>query len=476
MYLPLASVLLPLSFIHSVHSGTFTLQVDHNPNFTLSPQKLIQSSLMKYGGYANIDLSINLRREARGLDLNVDLGLLGVGASLGSFGLGVSGGSGELLGGLRPTTTRPSRPTSIGQRSGCRTWNGTTLVATDTNHDNAWTIKIGFGKPVQTVTMLLDSGSADVLVYGQSCSTCDLPHHPPFDKSKSSTFNSTHSKAFNVSFSDGSSFAGNTADDTISVGSLSVPDHLIGIVNSLSGQSNLAPYSGILGLGLPHSSYLNGAGTPTVLASLVLRGNLDQPLLGIRLVDTNKFTNQSGGGEYTFGAIDQRYVSGQIVYAPVVSSNFWGVVLDGIFMGGESVLSPNDFPGVMIDTGSTLILTSNATATLIHSHIPGASYNAALQLWKVPCDSSQLLITTPSLIFQIAGFRFGVPASDLAFRGSVFADGYCTSAVQGSSPRFTVLGDAFIQSHYIVFKFADGDITKPRLGMANRTDVPPIAL
>jgi hypothetical protein len=200
---------------------------------------------------------------------------------------------------------------------------------------------------------------------------------------------------------------------------------------------------------------------------------LAQPVLAVRLVDTNKVTGAKGGGEYTFGAINSRYVAGEIVYTPVTSSSFWGVPFDGIFMRGQSVMSPNDFPGAFIDTGSTLISTSTATAALINGQIPGATLNATLEAWQVPCSSTDLTVTAPNLFFQINGVRFGVPAADLAYQSSAFGDGMCLSAVQGGS-NFTVLGDTFISCHYIVFEYENGDLTSPRLGLANRTDILPI--
>jgi hypothetical protein len=132
-------------------------------------------------------------------------------------------------------------------------------------------------------------------------------------------------------------------------------------------------------------------------------------------------------------------------------------------------MASTDFKRAIIDTGTTLVFTSTATAANLHKHIPGAVYSSSSGYWTIPCHTS-LLTGAPNIYFEFGNRKFGVPASDLPYHPQ--STGKCLSGIQGGSESFTVLGDVFLTSRYLVLDYGDSNESSLSVGLADRTDVP----
>lgn len=317
-----------------------------------------------------------------------------------------------------------------------------------------WFANISFGTPPQSLTMFIDSGSADTTVFDPQCSTCALATHKAFDHAASSTYTSTE-VAFSTSYGDGTSLSGVLGRDIVRItSSLATPaTQLLAIITKQIKGSGNRLYDGILGIGPDMLSFVENNITP--FSNLVKTNKLAQPLVGIALVKKNKLTNAPGGGEFRWGSINPNYVLGNIVYTPVTSAYYWGIDIPGVYMNNQNLYGPGESGRAIIDTGTTLVYVSTPLAASIHSRIDGASFNTQEGAWYVPCDVSNplprlgKLKVDPNLFFGIGpgGQRWGVPVQDLAFRPSGRNDGLCVSGVQGGSNQFMVLGDVFIKNH-----------------------------
>lgn len=367
-----------------------------------------------------------------GINLGVDLGKRG-GEKRQLLGLNLPGLLSSLVSSLKP------KPDAGFQGK-------TTLKAANIGADNEWSVTIGVGSPFpQQLDVVLDTGSTDAFLYESSCTSCDLNNHTAFDTTRSRTFKRGRITFVNQTFADGSTVTGYTGNDTITLGGeLTIPSQLLGLVTRRSGFRAGATYDGIVGLSREAQSLIVEAGAPSIFTNAVRRNLLASPVVGVALRKAGP-ANEGGGGEYNFGEVNTALVRGEITYATVISKNAWGIAVDEIDAGtGRSLTGQGDSGRAIVDTGTTLIYVADNVAEDLHALIPGAAFIASTDSWTVPCSTSTAT-GAPNLFFTMAGRRFGVPASDLAFQGG-WKTGTCLSGVQGGSNDFTVLGDVFIKS------------------------------
>lgn len=216
---------------------------------------------------------------------------------------------------------------------------------------------------------------------------------------------------------------------------------LIGVINNKVKGSGTGLWDGILGLGPDQLSYVEDNITPP--SNLIKAGAMSEPLFSVALVPA-KQGGSGGGGEYRWGGINKAYVKGSITYANVTSSYYWGVDMAEIYYGStKKLMAPADPRRCIIDTGTTLIYTSDASAKALHDSILGAKRNEQDGAYYVPCATSGIR----DVFIEIGGRKWGIAAEDLAFRASGRNDGLCISGIQGGASQYTILGDVFIKNH-----------------------------
>lgn len=314
-----------------------------------------------------------------------------------------------------------------------------------------WFANISFGTPKQTLSMFIDSGSADTTVFDPTCTTCGLATRKAFNHPSSSTFTNANA-AFSTAYGDGTTLSGFLGKDIVglSPGLSTNANQLLGVITSQVKGSGARLYDGILGIGPDQLSFVENNITP--FSKLVKESKIIRPLVGIALVKKGTLGNLQGGGEYRWGGINSAYVStGGVIYTPVTSAFYWGVDVPGIYVDNVQMYNPTEPKRAIIDTGTTLVYVSTPVANNIHSKIPGSSFNSPEGAWYVPCSVSNLPRTgnangDPNVFFEIGGHRWGIPVQDLAFRASGRNDGLCISGIQGGSNSFAILGDVFLKN------------------------------
>merc|ERR1712176_1266498 len=135
------------------------------------------------------------------------------------------------------------------------------------------------------------------------------------------------------------------SSDTVAFGGFQLPGFTFAEVNDYSGLGvayRVGKFDGILGLGWDRISV---GGVPTVMHQLVASGQLDQPVFGFYL-------GNGVAGELEFGGADSKHYSGSFKFVPLSTETYWGVKLDGLTLGSDSVSTAAH---AIVDSGTSLL-------------------------------------------------------------------------------------------------------------------------
>lgn len=118
---------------------------------------------------------------------------------------------------------------------------------------------------------------------------------------------------------------------------------------------------------------------------------MDEPLFGVWLADSN----EGGGGEITFGAIDHDHFRGKVTWVPVTRKAYWQVTMDSVKLGNETISVKME---AAIDTGSSLFVLPTSESEKINAIIGAKkSWNGQ---YTVDCKTLDKL---PPLTLQFGG-------------------------------------------------------------------------
>ncbi|KAG2143603.1 acid protease [Suillus clintonianus] len=320
-----------------------------------------------------------------------------------------------------------------------RTTNGNVSL---TNYDaDLWYGDIEVGTPPQTFTMLFDTGSSDLFLPSIQCDvSCD--GHTQYDPAASSS-----SKDTGQPFRQQAEYV-----DDVFVGGYEADDQTIGAAYAYSPEFSKDdfPPDGLSGLGFPEISEFEGS---PLFQTLYESGQLPQGVIGFKLSTTPGASEMLIGGTNT-----SLYRSDTLTYIPVTQKGYWQVVMDGISRLGQDVIESHAAPAI-IDTGTTLVITSDAIAQAYYANIPGATAHTEGEdtYWTIPCNI--INSTVPTFIF--GGHAF--PVSPQTFNlGPDILSSDCLAGIAASSEMdFTIVGDVFLQNTYSVF-----DYRNTRVGFA----------
>ncbi|CAF3821416.1 unnamed protein product [Rotaria magnacalcarata] len=192
-------------------------------------------------------------------------------------------------------------------------------VLSDENWGTFWMGSVTIGTPGQSFDIDFDTGSADLWVPGTQCeNSCGGSH--TFDSQLSSTYK-LWNKEFHIQYGDGSSASGTWSNDTVTFGSISIPNQPFAIINSANGMK-ASKFDGVLGMGYQK---LSSGGEIPVVWSMYLTGELSLPIFSFWFgsVSTGYDT-----GELILGGYDTSKYTGNFTYAPVSVEGYWEFVAD----------------------------------------------------------------------------------------------------------------------------------------------------
>ncbi|GAA5998413.1 pepsin-like aspartic protease [Rhodotorula paludigena] len=315
-----------------------------------------------------------------------------------------------------------------------------TAALTEQSHA-VWTGKVNVGTPAQTFDVYFDTGSSDFTLSSPSCTAnCNgKAHYAPADSSTSVRTGQTVS----TNFVDGTTSRGAVFKDTVTLAGTTVTGQDVVAASSLSSTVGELESDG---MGLAYPS-LSAAGSTSFGLTMVQQKQYAlYPYFSMML-------SYGGRSEITFGGFNRaRVLSGSSSYwfnatpDPNGVRTYWQMGLSVPYVGNTRA---GGYTTHILDSGTTLIVTSPAQAAEFWAAVPGsAKYDD--NFWSFPCASP------PDVKFSFSRntvFKYGVDqdAFNLGYLSS--SPDRCIGAVIGQDLGIGtswILGDAFLVNWYVI--------------------------
>jgi hypothetical protein len=335
------------------------------------------------------------------------------------------------------------------------------------NYENAqYYGEISLGTPAQKFEVIFDSGSANLWVASESCSSSNCETHPKYDHSASSTY-VQNGTAFDIAYGSGACL-GYLSQDTLEVGGLTLTEQTFAEITDAGGMGaaySMGKFDGILGLafdeiavcGDPNDGGYIADCVPTPFTRLYETGVIDEAVFAFYLGGLQPcFPDCMEGfdGELTLGGVDEAHYTGDINYVPVSKAAYWQITIDSLGVNGEDY-STADTKEAIVDSGTSMIVGPPDAMDKLAESL-GATKMKKTGEYFVPCSAD-----LPDLELTIGGIDYSISPSDY-----VLADGpICILLMLGMDlgPEGLgwILGDVFMRKYYTVF-----DMTNERVGIA----------
>lgn len=305
--------------------------------------------------------------------------------------------------------------------------------------------KIAIGTPAQEFKVVLDTGSSNLWVPSQSCSSIACYLHSTYDSSSSSSYHKNGSD-FAIQYGSGA-VKGFISSDTMQIGDMKIKRQDFGETTEEPGLAfAFGQFDGILGLGYDTIS-VNHIVPP--FYNMVDQGLLDEPVFSFYLGDSN---TEGDDSEVLFGGIDKSHYTGEMIKIPLRRKAYWEVELDAIAFGGQT--AEIEATGAILDTGTSLIALPSTMAELLNKEI-GAKPSWSGQ-YTIECEAKKGL---PDLTFTLSGHNFTIGPDDYILD----VQGSCISAIMGMdipapAGPLAILGDSFLRKWYSVYDLGSDSV------------------
>lgn len=326
-----------------------------------------------------------------------------------------------------------------------------TPVTITNDRDVSYLLDVYLGSQKDKVSVILDTGSSDLWVYGPEASGAV---GGSFDPSQSS-HDQNANEQFSITYLDGSGSSGEYYKDdfSFSLGNKLLLNFQFAVVDKASSGGN-----GILGVAdknqesvkqgepsydnLPYSLQKSGV-TPKASYSLFL-GSED-----------------SGKGSIIFGGIDKAKYEGELQKYPVTGDQGLAVNVESASINGKNIDINQAY---LLDSGTSWNLWTQELLQAVGETLGGTYQN---QVYIVDCNQPSDKYLT---------FNFGKNSIKVSYKDLVIEAGrdnsgntVCAIGAQPSSPPYTpnIFGDVFLRSAYVYYDLTDDTIS---LAQAKYTD------
>jgi len=309
-------------------------------------------------------------------------------------------------------------------------------------HKTAYWGTVKLGTPAQEFKVIFDTGSGNLIIPHKKCYGAGCDSHRKYNPEHSSTAkaitNERGQSATSISFGTGEITGDYYQDKFCIAENLCTDVRFVASTSQSSSPFSSTPFDGILGLGfkdLSMGEHFN------ILDDLSAKGQLPMGTFAVYLTDDQN-------SEITFGGYRADQLASDVVWAKVVGSNYWQVVVDDItFDNSPTGLCKNC--QVAVDTGTSMLAGPSDVVRQLTERL-----NA-----KDDCSNFGSL---PDI-----GFKIGSKVLNLNPSDYMDHDGYdCSFSVMDldvpppKGPLF-IFGDPFLRRFVTIY-----DKTGPRVGFA----------
>jgi len=290
---------------------------------------------------------------------------------------------------------------------------------------------IELGTPGQTFNVIFDTGSSDLWVPAQNCSSIACTLHKKFNPKSSSTYKPNGTE-FKVEYGSGSG-EGFECSDNLNMGGLVVKSQTFAQMTKLEGLAFIAGrFDGILGMAYQSISATH---TPTPFQNMISQGLVSDPSFSFFL------TKDAGaaGSTLVLGGIDPRFNSTPFKYYPLVNTTYYIIEMDEVYLGSHSFTRKN--MNAIIDTGTSVIVGPTLWVAEMTALFP----------LKLDCNN---IAQYPTLTVKFGQDSYDIPPEYYIIQ----EQGSCILGIRGlnlpsSFGNTLILGDVFIRRFYTHFDF-----------------------
>ncbi|KAK7448817.1 hypothetical protein VKT23_013547 [Stygiomarasmius scandens] len=370
--------------------------------------------------------------------------------------------------GLRAKYNYSNSSTSRRSVTGRRSVAGIGIVNQQTDASYFGTVNIG--TPAQSLNVILDTGSSDLWVATDQCTTCS--RGTPLFTTGSSSSVKVSSQGTNIRYGSGE-VDGQLASDTVEMGGFTIDQQTFLAVDQTSQDLLTGSVSGIMGLAFDSLSSTESTPFWQALAN----GNqLTDPEMGFwltRFRGTDQVAEEEPGGVFTLGGVNNTLFTGDIEFLETTGRpSFWLLNLMGLKVNGQSVsVATGNSALSAIDTGTTLVGGPSADVQALWNAVPNSGPVSNMDgFFAFPCDTD----VTVSMTF--GGKSWDISPQDMNLGpinsrsqfclGGVFDLSLGSNIESGSGNPNWVVGATFLKNVYSVFRNGN----PPQIGFAQLSD------
>ncbi|KAG7291791.1 hypothetical protein NEMBOFW57_001811 [Staphylotrichum longicolle] len=350
-------------------------------------------------------------------------------------------------------------------------------------------VQVQVGTPPQNLTMLLDTGSSDAWVLGHDADLCTdrnlqdlygMPCTDTYNPSKSSTNKMIKPDGFKIVYLDRGTASGDYISDHFTIGGATLESlQMAYVTKAVRG-------TGVLGLGFSISERASTK-YPNIMDQMADQGHIGCKAYSLYLND-----RRTDSGSILFGGIDTDKFIGELQVLPLYTPpggnyssfelNFTSVAL--AYANGTQLSIPTsilDHPApAVLDSGTTLSYLPDKMTQTIYSAL-GAIYDPDLRMALIDCayltspassfhlnfsfsPTSTISVPVWELILDLLPASYPPPPHFTSRKACVFgiqSTAIFSDAGTVKQSNFTLLGDTFLRSAYVVY-----DLTHYQIGLA----------
>lgn len=324
-----------------------------------------------------------------------------------------------------------------------------------------FSITVGIGSSKQEISLILDTGSSDMIVISSDNPTCSTTladvckSDGTFNRNSSTSIKDLGESAFSIEYGDGTTSSGAWVQDTIDLNGVDV-DLTFGLANNTDSTSVFG--IGLQGLEFADKKYNN---FPLQLKS---QGLIDTSSYSVYLEYDKK------NGDILFGAVDVSKIDKDNFYTiPMINTYAeYGipnpirtqVTMQGIGLqtedGEQITISQTKVPA-LLDTGSTLSYLPTNIFDSIATHLASKNISLTENTASYGIDCSYSSDDKTLVVIDFGGFQIDIPLSQLIVNTTIANE--CAFGFAPNDGETVTLGDSFFSSAYVVFNLESYEIS-----------------